>query len=115
MIIPLLTIYSEQFGATALQATLLISVYALCQLFSGPFLGKWSDRIGRKPLLVLSQIGTFIGFIVMARATSLWMLYAGRVIDGATAGNISLAQAYISDNSDPKDRTKSFALIGIAF
>ena len=51
----------------------------------------------------------------MARATSLWMLYVARVIDGATAGNISLAQAYISDNSDPKDRTKSFALIGIAF
>ena len=115
MIIPLLTIYAEQFGATALEATLLISIYAVCQLFSGPLLGKISDRIGRKPLLVVSQIGTFIGFIVMARATSLWMLYAARVIDGSTAGNISLAQAYISDNSDPKDRTKSFALIGIAF
>jgi MFS family permease len=115
MIIPLLTIYAEQFGATALQATLLISIYAGCQLFSGPLLGKISDRIGRKPLLVVSQIGTFIGFLIMARATSLWMLYAARVIDGSTAGNISLAQAYISDNTDPKDRTKSFALIGIAF
>jgi MFS family permease len=115
MIIPLLTIYAEQFGATALQATLLISIYAACQLFSGPLLGKMSDRIGRKPLLVVSQLGTFIGFIIMARASSLWMLYAARVIDGSTAGNISLAQAYISDNSDPKDRTKSFALIGIAF
>src|SRR5262249_20596031 len=94
---------------------LLISIYAFCQLFSGPLLGKLSDRIGRKPLLVVSQLGTFVGFIVMARATSLWMLYAARVIDGSTAGNISLAQAYISDNSDPKDRTKSFALIGIAF
>ncbi|HEX9297436.1 MAG TPA: MFS transporter [Polyangiaceae bacterium] len=115
MIIPLLTIYAEQFGANALEATLLISIYAFCQLFSGPLFGKISDRIGRKPLLVLSQIGTFIGFVVMARATTLWMLYVARVIDGATAGNISLAQAYISDNSDPKDRTKSFALIGIAF
>jgi MFS family permease len=115
MIIPLLTIYAEKFGATALQATLLISIYAACQLFSGPLLGKISDRIGRKPLLVVSQIGTFIGFIIMARATSLWMLYAARVIDGSTAGNISLAQAYISDNTDAKDRTKSFALIGIAF
>src|SRR5262245_25171073 len=115
MIIPLLTIYSEQFGATALQATLLISIYAFCQLFSGPLLGKLSDRIGRKPLLVVSQIGTFIGFVVMARATTLWMLYFARVIDGATAGNISLAQAYISDNSDRQNRTKSFAIIGIAF
>jgi MFS family permease len=115
MIIPLLTIYAEQFGASPLQATLLISIYAFCQLFSGPFFGKVSDHIGRKPLLVVSQIGTFLGFILMARATSLWMLYAARVIDGATAGNISLAQAYISDNTDPRDRTKSFALIGIAF
>src|SRR5258705_11222640 len=98
MIIPLLTIYSEQFGASPLQATLLISIYAFCQFFSGPLLGKMSDRIGRKPLLVVSQIGTFIGFIVMARATTLWMLYLARVIDGSTAGNISLAQAYISDN-----------------
>jgi MFS family permease len=115
MIIPLLTIYAEQFGATALEATLLISIYAGCQLFSGPLLGKISDRIGRKPLLVVSQVGTFIGFVIMARATTLWMLYFARVIDGSTAGNISLAQAYISDNTDPKDRTKSFALIGIAF
>ena len=115
MIIPLLTIYAEQFGASPLGATLLISIYAGCQLVSGPLLGKASDRMGRKPLLVLSQIGTFLGFLLMARATSLWVLYVARVIDGATAGNISLAQAYISDNSDPKDRTKSFALIGIAF
>src|SRR5258708_5383221 len=63
MIIPLLTIYAEQFGATALGATLLISIYAGCQLVSGPLLGKASDRIGRKPLLVVSQIGTFIGFL----------------------------------------------------
>jgi MFS family permease len=115
MIIPLLTIYAEQFGASPLGATLLISIYAACQLVSGPLLGKASDRMGRKPLLVLSQIGTFLGFVLMARATSLWMLYLARVIDGATAGNISLAQAYISDNTEAKDRTKSFALIGIAF
>jgi DHA1 family tetracycline resistance protein-like MFS transporter len=115
MIIPLLSIYAEHFGATPLEATALVSVYALCQLVSGPLLGRVSDRIGRKPLLLVSQIGTFIGFIVLARATSLWMVYLSRIIDGSTAGNISIAQAYISDNTDPKDRTKSFALIGIAF
>src|SRR5262245_57097550 len=86
MIIPLLTIYAERFGATALEATLLVSIYAACQLFSGPLFGRMSDRIGRKPLLVVSQIGTFIGFLIMARATSLFMLYAARVIDGSTAG-----------------------------
>ena len=115
IIIPLLSIYSEHFGATPLQATLLVSVYALCQLVSAPLLGKASDRFGRKPLLLASQVGTFLGFLLLARATSLWMVYLSRVIDGATAGNISLAQAYISDNTEAKDRTKSFALIGIAF
>jgi MFS transporter, DHA1 family, tetracycline resistance protein len=115
IIIPLLSIYSEHFGATPLQATLLVSVYALCQLISAPLLGKASDRIGRKPLLLASQIGTFLGFLLLARATALWMVYLSRVIDGATAGNITLAQAYISDNTEAKDRTKSFALIGIAF
>src|SRR5258708_15674182 len=115
IIIPLLTIYAEHFGASALEATLLVSIYALCQLVSGPLLGRVSDRIGRKPVLLVSQVGTFIGFLVLARAGSLWMIYLSRIIDGSTAGNISIAQAYISDNSDPKDRTKSFALIGIAF
>lgn len=115
IIIPLLSIYSEHFGATPLEATLLVSVYALCQLVSAPLLGKASDRFGRKPLLIASQVGTFLGFLLLARATSLWMVYLSRVIDGATAGNISLAQAYISDNTEAKDRTKSFALIGIAF
>ena len=115
MIIPLLSIYSEHFGATPLQATLLVTVYALCQLVSAPLLGRASDRFGRKPLLLASQVGTFLGFLLLARATALWMVYLSRVIDGATAGNISLAQAYISDNTEAKDRTKSFALIGIAF
>lgn len=115
IIIPLLSIYSEQFGATPLEATLLVSVYAICQLVSAPLLGKASDRVGRKPLLLASQVGTFLGFLLLARASALWMVYLSRIIDGATAGNISLAQAYISDNTDAKDRTKLFALIGIAF
>jgi DHA1 family tetracycline resistance protein-like MFS transporter len=115
LVIPLLAIYAESFGATALQATLLISVFAVCQLVSGPLLGHASDRLGRKPLLILSQIGTFIGFIILAKATSLWMVYLSRMIDGATAGNLSLAQAYIADNTAPEDRAKAFGLIGIAF
>ena len=115
LIIPLLSIYAERFDASALQATLLVSVFAVCQLVSGPLLGQISDRIGRKPLLIVSQVGTLIGFVILAKSTALWMLYLSRVIDGSTAGNISLAQAYISDNTAPKDRAKSFAVIGIAF
>jgi MFS family permease len=115
LVIPLLAIYAETFGATPLQATMLMSVYAGCQLFSGPIIGHASDRVGRKHMLIMSQIGTFIGFIVMARAQSLWMLYVARILDGATAGNLSLAQAYISDHTEPSERAKSFGLIGIAF
>jgi MFS family permease len=115
LVIPLLAIYAESFGATPLQATLLVSVFAVCMLVSGPLIGHASDRHGRKPLLIISQIGTFIGFIVLARATSLWMIYLSRVIDGVTAGNLSIAQAYIADNTPPEHRAKAFGLIGIAF
>jgi MFS family permease len=115
LVIPLLAIYAEHFGATPLDATLLVSTYAVCQLVSGPLLGQASDRVGRKPLLLVSQAGTLLGFILMARASALWIIYVARVIDGATAGNLALAQAYISDNTDRADRAKSFALIGIAF
>lgn len=115
LVLPLLAIYAEQFGATPLQATLLVSVFAACQLVSGPLLGRISDRVGRKPMLVVSQVGTLIGLLIMAGAQSLTVLFLGRIIDGATAGNLSLAQAYIADNTEPENRSKSFALIGIAF
>lgn len=115
LVIPLLAIYAETLGATPLQATLLVSVFAVCMLLSGPLIGWASDHYGRKPLLLISQIGTFIGFVVMARASSLWMLYLARIIDGATAGNLTIAQAYIADNTPPERRAKAFGLIGIAF
>jgi MFS family permease len=115
LVIPLLAIYAEHFGATPLDATLLISSYAVCQLVSGPLLGQVSDRVGRKPMLLVSQVGTLLGFLLLARASTLWMIYVARVIDGATAGNLALAQAYISDNTEKADRARSFGLIGIAF
>jgi DHA1 family tetracycline resistance protein-like MFS transporter len=115
LVIPLLAIYAEHFGATPLQATMLVSTYAACQFISGPILGSLSDKHGRKPILIISQIGTFLGFLLMARAQVLWLIYVARVIDGLTAGNLTTAQAYISDNTRPEDRTKSFAIIGISF
>jgi MFS transporter, DHA1 family, tetracycline resistance protein len=93
----------------------LIGTYAACQLISGPLLGRASDFTGRKPLLIVSQIGTLIGFLMLAFAPNLWIVFLARVIDGATAGNLSLAQAYISDVTEPDDRAKSFGVIGIAF
>jgi MFS family permease len=94
---------------------MLVSTYALCQLFSGPMLGRLSDHMGRRPLLLVSQVGTFIGFLILANAGALWVVFLSRIIDGATAGNLSLAQAYISDVTTPDKRAKSFAIIGIAF
>lgn len=115
IVIPLLAIYSERFGASPFVATLLMASFAVCQLVSGPILGKLSDRYGRRPILLISQLGTLIGFIVMAEATALWMVFLGRMLDGATAGNLAIAQAYISDHTPPEKRAKSFALVGIAF
>ncbi len=115
IMIPLLPFYAEKLGASPSQVGWLVGVYALCQLFSGPLLGRMSDHVGRKPLLIVSQIGTLIGFLITAFAGTLWVVFLGRIIDGATAGNLSLAQAYISDVTKPEERAKSFGVIGIAF
>jgi MFS transporter, DHA1 family, tetracycline resistance protein len=115
IILPLLPFYAEHMGATPTEVGLLVSTFAVCQLIGGPLLGRLSDHTGRKPLLIVSQIGTLIGFVMLAYAGSLWVVFLSRVIDGITAGNISLAQAYIADVTKPEERTKSFALIGIAF
>ena len=112
---PLLPFYTEHLGGTPAQVGLLVSTFAVCQLIGGPLLGRMSDRLGRKPLLLVSQAGTLLGFVLLAWANSLWMVFLSRVIDGFTAGNISLAQAYITDVTKPEERTKSFAVIGIAF
>ncbi len=115
IILPLLPFYAEHLGASALVVGLLISAYAFCQLIAGPILGRMSDTMGRKPLLIVSQIGTFIGFLILAASNTLWMVFLSRIIDGLTAGNLSLAQAYIADVTTPENRAKSFGVIGIAF
>jgi MFS family permease len=115
IMLPLLPFYAEHLGASAFVVGTLISTYALCQLIAGPILGRMSDHMGRKPLLIVSQIGTFIGFLILAAANSLWLVFLSRIIDGLTAGNLSLAQAYIADVTTPENRAKSFGVIGVAF
>lgn len=115
IMLPLLPFYAEKLGASATVVGLLISTYAACQLIAGPILGRMSDHMGRKPLLVVSQIGTFLGFLLLAAANSLWLVFVARIIDGLTAGNLSLAQAYIADVTPPENRARSFGVIGIAF
>ncbi len=115
IILPLLPFYAESFGASPVVVGWLLTSYALCQLIAGPILGRISDRVGRKPVLIVSQGGTLAGFLLLAFAQSLPLIFLARVIDGLTAGNISVAQAYIADVTKPENRAKSFALIGIAF
>lgn len=114
--LPLLPFYAKDYGATDFQVGLLTSVYAIAMFVSGPILGRISDRVGRKPVLLASQFGTLVGWLVLASAPSLEMLFLGRIISGLTAGNLSTAQAYISDVTKPdEERTQAFGFFGIAF
>ncbi len=115
IVLPLLPFYAQEFGASPLTIGLLFASFSLCQLFSGPVLGRLSDRLGRKPVLIVSQLGTFTGLLIMAFANRLEWLFVGRMLDGMTAGNLSIAQAYIADVTKPEKRTRAFALVGIAF
>ena len=115
IILPLLPFYSERLGASPFVFGLIVSTYAACQLIAGPILGRMSDHFGRKPLLIASQMGTLAGFLILAYARVLWVVFLARAIDGFTAGNLSLAQAYISDVTRPENRAKAFGIIGIAF
>ncbi|MGQ9516991.1 MAG: MFS transporter, partial [Anaerolineae bacterium] len=115
LILPLLPYYAATFGATAEVVGLLLGANALTQLLGAPILGRLSDRYGRKPLLLVSLVGTVAGFLMLGVARSLAMLFASRIVDGFLGGNISLAQAYISDVTEGEERSKGFGLIGAAF
>jgi len=115
LILPLLPYYAETFAASEFTTGLLVASYAAMQLIGAPILGRLSDRFGRRPILLLSIFGTFLGFLLLGFANALWMLFASRIIDGFTGGNLSVAQAYISDVTDEKNRSKGLGLVGAAF
>jgi DHA1 family tetracycline resistance protein-like MFS transporter len=115
LILPLLPYYAETFGASDTVVGLLVASYAAAQLVGAPILGRFSDRFGRRPVLLLSLVGTLLGFLLLGFANTLWILFAARILDGLTGGNISVAQAYITDVTDAKDRAKGLGLIGAAF
>jgi len=115
LILPLLPYYAEAFGATAEVVGLLLGANALTQLVGAPILGRLSDRYGRRPLLLTSIAGTVVSFLMLGLARSLAMLFASRILDGFLGGNVSLAQAYITDVTDNKERAKGLGLIGAAF
>jgi DHA1 family tetracycline resistance protein-like MFS transporter len=115
IIIPLLPFYAESFGATPLVIGLLFAVFSACQLVAAPALGDLSDKYGRRPVLIFSLAGTVVSFVMLAMAHSIAMLFAARIIDGLSGGNISTARAYVADITEPKDRSRAYGLIGAAF
>ncbi len=115
LILPLLPYYADTFGSNEFVTGLLVASYAAMQLIGAPILGRLSDRYGRRPILLVSIFGTFLGFLLLGFANSLWMLFASRILDGFTGGNLSVAQAYIADVTDEKNRSKGLGLVGAAF
>ena len=99
IIIPLLPFYAETFGASPLVIGLLFAIFSVCQLVAAPVLGDWSDRYGRRPILIFSLLGTVLSFVLLAVAHSLTMLFIARIVDGLSGGNISTARAYVAEPS----------------
>jgi len=115
IVVPILGRYAERFGASGLQVGLLFASYSLAQLICAPLLGKLSDRIGRKPVIILSLVGTAVGSFVTGAAGALWLLFVGRIVDGASGGSLSVAQAAVADISSPEQRPKLVGMMGAAF
>jgi DHA1 family tetracycline resistance protein-like MFS transporter len=115
IIIPLLPFYATTFGASPLTVGLLFASFSLAQLFASPVLGAWSDKWGRRPILIFSLVGTVVSFVMLALAHSLAMLFAARIVDGLSGGNITTARAYIGDIATDENRAKSFGILGAAF
>jgi MFS transporter, DHA1 family, tetracycline resistance protein len=124
IIIPLLPLYAKDYQASALDVGLLFSIYSACQFVAAPILGAISDRYGRRPVLVLSQLGSSLGYLLLGVVMNLhWihpfyallLIYGSRFIDGISGGNISTAQAYISDVTTPQNRARGMGVLGAAF
>ncbi len=115
IIIPLLPLFAARFSATPLVIGILQAAYPLMQFIGAPILGRLSDRFGRKPILIISQLGTLAGFILLGFANTLTLLFLSRIIDGLSGANMSTAQAAISDSTNERTRTQGLGLIGAAF
>lgn len=124
LIIPLLPYYADRFGASTLTIALLFAAYSFCQFLASPMLGSWSDRIGRRPVMMVSQWGSVLGYLILASATlfefgdprvAIGLIFLARIIDGFTAGNITVAHAYIGDAVPPAGRAGVLGMMGAAF
>lgn len=115
LVIPLLPFYAERFAASPQQVTLLLATFSLMQMLTAPVWGRLSDRVGRRPVLMISMAAAALAYLWLAFADALWMLFAARALAGACAGNIAAAQAYIADVTPPEKRAHGMGMIGAAF
>ena len=115
IVVPILGLYAERFGATGVQVGWLFATYSIAQLLFAPLLGRLSDRIGRKPVIVISLVGTAVGSLVTGAAGALWVVFLGRFIDGASGASLSVAQAAVADVAEPAERPRLVGMLGAAF
>lgn len=115
IVLPLMPFYASEFGASPVMIGLLYSIYSVAQLIFSPIWGGWSDRIGRRPIMLLSTIGAAVAYILFGLAETFTLLLLSRLLAGVMGGNISTAQAYIADVTAPEDRARGMGLIGAAF
>jgi len=115
VIIPLLPFYGEHFHASPAAVGVLMAVYSFTQMLTAPLWGNLSDRIGRRPVLIVSLLGITVSYVWLAFADTLWMLFAARALGGAMAGNIATAFAYVADVTTPANRAKGMGIVGAAF
>ncbi|MBK5260905.1 MAG: MFS transporter [Thermoanaerobaculia bacterium] len=115
MVIPFLSFYAREYGASGVVVGAVVGVYSIMQFFVAPVWGRLSDRIGRRPVLLISLAASCAGYLLFAFSRSLTVLFLSRIIAGAGGANIGTAQAYISDVTSPQDRARGMGLIGAAF
>jgi multidrug resistance protein len=115
MLFPVAPYIVQRYNEDALMVTMLTVIYAGAQFVAAPALGKISDRVGRRPVLLVSVFGSAVGYFIFGLGGALWVLFLSRLIDGITGGNISTASAYIVDVSKPEERTTNFTLLGMAY
>ena len=115
IVLPILPQYAEQFGASPTTIGLLVASFSLAQLVFAPIWGRLSDRVGRKPVLIVSLFGTALGSLLTGAAGALWLLFLGRIIDGASGASVSVAQAAVADVAPARDRARLMGLLGAAF
>ncbi|MBZ4334144.1 MFS transporter [Corallococcus sp. AS-1-12] len=115
ILIPQLGVYGVRFGASPFAVGLLVAVYSLMQLVAAPIMGRLSDRFGRRPVLLISQVGSLVGYVLFAFAHTLPLLFLSRIIDGVSGGNVSTAQAVVADITKPHERARGMGIIGAAF